>query len=177
MPAINRIDATARVNGKGRKAPADRSGKLPRLYLCMMYAGDRNAGKIIAFVVSWYPHAKRRRRGTQGFWSVFSRQKICEDTGLSLKQYKRAMPVAIRCGAIDFIIGGHAGKKAIFTRPRRTRFALVQVTHRYPLLKTARGNPLIRVASTGASDAVGPVPCDFDRGLRNRHRRIKALGK
>lgn len=119
-------DSPKPVRVRTRPAPAHESGKPPRIYLCILYAGDRNAGKIIAFVVSWYPHAKRRRRGTQGVWSVFSRQKICEDTGLSLKQYKRAMPVAIRCGAIDFIIGGHAGKKAIFTRPRGTLMAYLR---------------------------------------------------
>ena len=117
MSAKNRIDATARIKGKGRKASAERSGKLPRLYLCIMFANDGNAGKIIAFVVSWYPHAQRRRKGTDGVWSVLSRRDICEGAGLSLKQYERAMPVAVRCGAVDFIIGGHAGKKAIFTRP------------------------------------------------------------
>ena len=106
-------DSPAPVRIRTRPTPAHRSRK----YLCMVYADDRNAGKIINLVVSWYPHAKRRRKGIPGVWSVFSRNEICEGTGLTLKQYTRAMPVAIECGAVDFVMGGHRGKKAIFMRP------------------------------------------------------------
>ena len=105
------------VRKRTRPTPTPQPRKLPRIYLSMVYADDRNAGKIIDFIVSWYPQAKRRRKGTQGLWSVFSRQKLYKGAGLSLKQYKRAMPVAVECGAVDFIVGGHAGKRAIFTRP------------------------------------------------------------
>ena len=104
-------DSPAPVRIKTRPTPAHRSGKPPRIYLCMLYADDCNAGKIIDFVASWYPHAQRRRKGTQGVWSVFSRQELREGAGLTPKQYRNAMPVAVGCGAVDFVIGGHQGKK------------------------------------------------------------------
>jgi hypothetical protein len=89
----------------------------PRIWVCTVAANDRNAGKLLSWIAGIARHATQRRRGHQGLWNANSREYILTQTGLSLKQYRRARPILIELGLAEFLDGGFAGKRTILTRP------------------------------------------------------------
>jgi hypothetical protein len=109
-------------NGCPMGAGQHDDGPPSRRLLCILFcdreedtglADPRHAGWIAAFVLGWYPQARRRRKGKKGNW--FSVAQILAGTGLSVNQWRDAKPWLV--GAVHVEHGGHAGKRALFMRP------------------------------------------------------------
>jgi hypothetical protein len=89
----------------------------PRIWVCTVAANDRNAGKLLSWIVGIARHATQRRRSHQGLWNANSREYILAQAGLTLKQYRRARTLLIELGLAEFLDGGFPGKRTILTRP------------------------------------------------------------
>jgi hypothetical protein len=106
---------TKSENSKVVSFPSGRIKPHTQVRRCCQIIGDRNAGVLISWLLSWSRKASPKR-GLEGDWNANPRSAILAATGLTWKQYRRAQQLLIDVEAAEFRTHSFAGKRMVFTR-------------------------------------------------------------
>jgi hypothetical protein len=93
-----------------------------QLKRCTIIAGDRCAGRLLSWIVSWYRKALPKD-GRDGLWNANPVADILDGAGLTEKQYVRARRWLTQRGLADIEPGFFNATRMVFTRPTQTCLA------------------------------------------------------
>jgi hypothetical protein len=90
---------------KGPESPRKQNdGKGSPIAAAIRAAGDVNAGVLLYRIRYWQPKASIRHMDNSGRWIAKTRGEWCAETGLTLEQHKRALPLLVKRGLVETIL-------------------------------------------------------------------------
>ena len=87
-----------------------------QLYLCTVICGDRTAGRLMSWILSWSRKATPKW-GRDGLWNANPRTAALSGSSLTLMQYRRCRQLLVERGLADIETGWFDGREMVFTRP------------------------------------------------------------